>query len=141
VPIPRRAARLLPLLFAAAACRADPPAAVLDTLLGERRTVPLAELIASAELAPGQDVRVVEIGRDAHTSQHVVGLRTGEALHRHDHHDLVVVVLRGYGRMRLGDDTRAVGPGSIMVVPRGSVHAFTNESGEPAYAFTLYAPP
>jgi mannose-6-phosphate isomerase-like protein (cupin superfamily) len=114
---------------------------VLDTLLGARRTLPLEELVASAALPAGEDVRVVEIGRDAATSQHVVAIRTGETLHRHDRHDLLVVVLRGYGRMRLGDDTREVGEGSIVYVPRGSVHAFTNASGEPAYAFTLYAPP
>jgi mannose-6-phosphate isomerase-like protein (cupin superfamily) len=141
VPTPRRAARLLPLLLVAAACRADPPAAVLDTLLEARRTVPLNDLIASAALPDGEDFRAVEIGRDASTSQHVVGIRTGETLHRHDHHDLLVVILRGHGRMRLGDDTRDVGEGSIVYVPRGSVHAFTNASPEPAYAFTLYAPP
>ena len=144
VPDPRRAARLLLLplllLLIAAACRADPPA-VLDTLLGARRTIPLEELIASAALADGQDSLAVEIGRDAHTSHHVVGLRSGESLHRHDHHDLLVVVLRGHGRMRLGDDTREVGEGSIVYVPRGSVHAFTNASPEPAYAYTVYAPP
>jgi mannose-6-phosphate isomerase-like protein (cupin superfamily) len=138
---PRSAARLLPLLLLAAACRADPPAAVLDTLLEARRTITLDELIASAPLADGEEFRAVEIGRDAHVSQQVVAIRTGETLHRHDRHDLLVVILRGHGRMRLGDDTREVGEGSILYVPRGSVHAFTNGSAEPAYAFTVYAPP
>lgn len=136
--------RLLPLLFLlvfATTGRAESPQAVLDLMLGERDTIPLALLIRRAELAPGEESKVVEIGRDARSSHHVVGLRKGEQPHRHDHHDLVVVLLRGHGVMRLGDETRAVGTGSVLYVPRGTVHAFTNRSGAPATAYTLYTPP
>ncbi len=137
----RRLLPLLPLLVIATTCRAEPPEAVLDAMLGERSTVPLAELIRRAELAPGQQVKVVEIGRDARSSHHVVGLRDGEQPHRHDRHDLVVVLLRGHGVMRLGDETRPVGEGSVLYVPRGTVHAFTIRSDTPAFAYTLYTPP
>ena len=51
------------------------------------------------------------------------------------------MLLRGHGVMHLGDDTRAVGEGSVLYVPRGTVHAFTNRSGSPAFAYTLYTPP
>jgi mannose-6-phosphate isomerase-like protein (cupin superfamily) len=63
-----------------------------------------------------------------------------EVPHRHDTHDLVVVMLRGYGTMRLGGETRPVGPSSILYVPRGTPHAFANESGEPALAYAVYTP-
>jgi mannose-6-phosphate isomerase-like protein (cupin superfamily) len=33
-----------------------------------------------------------------------------------------------------------VGEGSILYVPRGSVHAFRNQASEPAVAYALYAP-
>jgi mannose-6-phosphate isomerase-like protein (cupin superfamily) len=49
-------------------------------------------------------------------------------------------MLRGHGRMRLGAEQRAVGEGSILWVPRGSVHAFSNESAEPAVAYAVYFP-
>lgn len=131
-----------------ASCAAGPagpptgPGPVLDVLLGDRRTtLPRAELVARAALAPDQDVRVVEIGRDAHTSHHVVGIRSGEPLHRHERHDLIVVVLEGHGRMRLGDTTRPVGQGSVVYTPRGAVHAFTNAGERPAYAHVVYSPP
>lgn len=136
-------ASLLALGLAAPAW-ADPPGPVVDLLLdGERLTLARDALIAQAELAPGQAARVVEVGRDAHTSHHVVaiGRGEGEPLHRHDHHELVVVVLRGHGLMRLGEETRPVGEGSVLYVPRGAVHAFANASDAPAYAFVLYAPP
>lgn len=114
--------------------------AVLDAFLGGRLTLPLDELPERAALAPDQDFRVAELGRDAHTSQHVVAIRHAEVPHRHDRHELLVVMLRGHGRMRIGAETRAVGEGSILYVPRATVHAFTNESDEPAVAYALYSP-
>jgi mannose-6-phosphate isomerase-like protein (cupin superfamily) len=50
-------------------------------------------------------------------------------------------MLRGHGTLRLDDETRRVGEGSIFYVPRGTVHAFTNHSGETAHAYTVYTPP
>ena len=50
------------------------------------------------------------------------------------------VVLRGHGRMRLGAEQRPVGEGSILYVPRGAVHAFHNDSPEPAVAYAVYVP-
>ena len=131
--------RAWPALLLGLACAG--PAPVLDTAFDERVTVPIEELVARAELAADQDVRVVELGRDAHASQQLVAIRHGETPHRHDRHDLTVVILRGHGTMRLGDETRPVGQGSITHVPRGRVHAFTNQAPEPAVAWVLYAPP
>jgi mannose-6-phosphate isomerase-like protein (cupin superfamily) len=126
-------------------CAHEPPAtgpeAVLDTLFGsDRRTIALRVLAESEGLPPGEDFEAVELGRDAHTSHHLVWIRDREAPHRHDRHDLVVVMLRGHGAMRLGDEERAVGEGSILYVPRGTVHAFRNASAEPAAAYAVYTP-
>jgi mannose-6-phosphate isomerase-like protein (cupin superfamily) len=115
-------------------------APVFDALLADRLSLALDELPGRVALAPEQDFRVIELGRDAHTSHHVVAIRNAEVPHRHDHHDLLVVMLRGYGQMRLGAETRPVGAGSILYVPRATVHAFTNASGEPAVAYAVYTP-
>jgi mannose-6-phosphate isomerase-like protein (cupin superfamily) len=124
--------------------RAESEEPVVDLwLAGQRITASQEALIADTALAPDQDVRVREVGRDTQTSHHVVGIRTGEALHRHDRHDLVVVVMRGQGTMRLGAETRPVAQGSILYVPRGRIHAFTNTAGEdsPSFAYVIYSPP
>ncbi len=116
--------------------------AVLDALYPEgRTTLPLRELARREPLRAGEDFRVVALGRDAHTSHHVVHIRNAETPHRHDTHDLVVVILRGHGQMLLGTDRRPVAEGSILYIPRGTVHAFANESGEPASAYAMYTPP
>ena len=120
--------------------QAEPPA-VLDALFGdERRSVALEALETRALLGPGENQRVVEIGRDEHTSHHGVAIRDRETPHRHDRHDLTVVMLEGWGAMRIGDEERRVGRGSILYVPRGAVHAFRNLSDEPAVAYAVYTP-
>ena len=134
-----------PQLFAIAAALALPAGAespaVLDALIGERLTEPLSAVAAMVSLGDDEAFRVVEIGRDAHASHHAVAIRDREIPHRHDRHDLLVVMLRGHGHMRLRDEERAVGEGSILYVPRGTVHAFRNEADEPAIAFAVYWPP
>jgi mannose-6-phosphate isomerase-like protein (cupin superfamily) len=127
-------------LLSVGVARGD-PAAVLDAVIaGQRMTIERDALIARAALREDQDFRVVEVGRDDHTSHHVVAIRDREQPHRHDRHDLFVVILRGHGTMRLGDQQRPVGVDSILYVPRGTIHAFHNTSGEPAIAYAVYTP-
>jgi mannose-6-phosphate isomerase-like protein (cupin superfamily) len=123
-----------------ASAPSTPPA--LDALFPSGRiTQSLATLLAEHPLQQGKDFQVIEIGRDTASSQHLVWIVDREQPHRHDGHDLFVVMLRGYGSMRLGAETRPVGPGSILYVPRATPHAFTNLSGAPAAAYAIYFPP
>jgi mannose-6-phosphate isomerase-like protein (cupin superfamily) len=136
---------MLAIALAIAACGCAKSAATspatLDALFPDgRRTESLLALAASETLAPGEDLRLREIGRDANTSHHLLWIRDREQPHRHDRHDLFVVMLRGHGFMRLGDAERAVGEGSILYVPRGTPHAFRNASGAVAVAYAVYAP-
>ncbi len=125
----------------AAPAAQTPPPPVLDALLGEERlTLALEALESRAVLAEGENQRVVEIGRDAASSHHVVAIRDREVAHRHDRHDLLVVILEGHGVMRLGDEERPVGEGSILWVPKGTAHTFRNESRAPAIAYAVYLP-
>jgi mannose-6-phosphate isomerase-like protein (cupin superfamily) len=125
-----------------AAAPANDSAPTVDALLGsERVRIALAALAERVPLAADQPFRVVEVGRDASTSHHFAAIRRAEKPHRHDHHDQLVVIARGYGTLRVGDRTLPVGEGSIVYVPRGTVHAFTNQSGAPAVSYVVYTPP
>ncbi len=132
---------LVALAAVAYAASREPATPVLDALFPTGRiTLPLAALAEKYPLEPGKDFQVFEVGRDAHSSHHVVWIVDREVPHRHDTHDLVVVMLRGWGTMRLGDETLPVGPSSILYVPRGMPHAFANQSGAPALAYAVYTP-
>jgi mannose-6-phosphate isomerase-like protein (cupin superfamily) len=49
--------------------------------------------------------------------------------------------VRGHGTQRVGDETQPVGEGSVLFVPHGVVHAFSNAGPEPAIAYLVYSPP
>ncbi|MEM7409593.1 MAG: cupin domain-containing protein [Myxococcota bacterium] len=138
----RRSRLALLTLIAPLLCAPDLAASpTLDVLIGERQRQPVATLAARVGLKITEDFKVVEIGRDAGTSQHLVAIRTQEIPHRHDRHDLFVVMVRGHGTWRVGDETQPVGENSILYVPRGTVHAFSNQAQLPAIAYAVYVPP
>ena len=131
-----------PAATASTAAHDDGAPAMVDALLGSGRlTLPLAELPARAALAPTENFKVVELGRDANTSHHVVALRDREPVHRHDTHDLLVITLEGHGSMLIGDEERTLGPRSIVYVPRGVPHSMRNTSGTPLYGYAVFSPP
>jgi mannose-6-phosphate isomerase-like protein (cupin superfamily) len=133
---------LLAVLLGLAAAPAAPLPGTLDALFPNGRvTQPLESLLAAHPLEPGKTFQVIEIGRDAAASHHLVWIVDREQPHRHDTHDLFVVMLRGHGTMRMGTETRPLTEGSIVYVPRATPHAFTNQSGAPAAAYAIYFPP
>lgn len=137
--------RTLALALGLALVAAEPapkPTPSLDALFANGRlSQPLAELLAAHPLEAGKTFQVSEIGRDANSSHHLVWIVDREQPHRHDAHDLFVVMLRGSGTMRIGGETRPVGEGSLIYVPRATPHAFTNQSSAPAAAYAIYFPP
>ncbi|MDP6529955.1 MAG: cupin domain-containing protein [Gemmatimonadota bacterium] len=62
------------------------------------------------------------------------------AAHLHRTHDETVVILAGSGVMRLGEETLSVGPGSILLIPRGTVHALSVLDG-PMEVVSVFSPP
>jgi quercetin dioxygenase-like cupin family protein len=53
----------------------------------------------------------------------------GPALHRHAYAE-VFVVLRGEATFTLGDETRVVHAGEVVVAPAGVAHRFVNSGSE-----------
>ena len=124
-----------------AAETAGGPAVVDAVLGGQRVTVPFSELAARVPLAADESFKIAELGRDGSSSHHIVALRGREPIHRHDLHDLLVVTLEGHGSMLLGEEERAIGPRSIVYVPRGAVHAMRNLSPGVMYGYAVFTPP
>ena len=64
-----------------------------------------------------------------------------QALHTHDRQEQIYVVVRGRGRMTVGDEQREVGAGACIRVPPGSPHAIEGISVEPLAVVTATVPP
>lgn len=86
-------------------------------------------------------VVAVKLGTLDSCSVHLVQVRDAEPLHIHAHHDLVVVIKRGHGLLRLGEREMVVRPGDVLLIPRGVPHAFRNRASRPALAIATFNPP
>jgi quercetin dioxygenase-like cupin family protein len=62
------------------------------------------------------------------------------ATHRHDQEQLSIV-LEGRLEVSLGAEVRTVGPGEVVLIPRGTDHSTKVVSETPAVTLEVFAPP
>jgi len=106
----------------------------------EYRELDLEKVLTDNPLAPGDNLKVANLGRSASASQHVVQIRDREILHVHKIHDATVTMLRGQGYLVLGKKRVNLKAGDVIHIPRGMAHQYVNTSGEPTVALAVYAP-
>jgi quercetin dioxygenase-like cupin family protein len=78
-----------------------------------------------------------ELTRTAESSVHRTTVKGELRPHHHATHDEVAHCISGSGRMKIGEKTIDVAPGTVMVIPRGSVHSFSGE----ATVISIFTPP
>ncbi len=66
---------------------------------------------------------------------------TATTPHYHPRTEEIYYILTGVGQMRIGAETRAVGPGDAIAIPPGQVHQITNTGGEQLKFLCCCAPP
>lgn len=91
-------------------------------------------------LAEGQALAARVVGELSASSAHHLRVAEGVKPHYHAVHDETVVVLSGRGVMTLGEETHDVEPGSVILIPRGTVHSL-RVVGDPLEAISVFAPP
>jgi mannose-6-phosphate isomerase-like protein (cupin superfamily) len=64
-----------------------------------------------------------------------IGLETHTTL------DQVLVIVEGSGSAKLDADVRAIGPGTLIQVPAGTLHNVVNTGSTDLRLYTVYAPP
>ena len=101
----------------------------------------LNKILAENPLPPGQNIKVVTLGKGEGTSHHVVLIRDRETPHVHKKHDLTVVVLKGEGYLMLGKIRINLTRGDVLFIPRGNVHYFVNTYYKPSVALAAFSPP
>lgn len=60
--------------------------------------------------------------------------------HYHPRTEEIYYILAGRGRMRIGEETAAVGPGDAIAIPPGSTHQITNTGDETLVFLCCCAP-
>lgn len=86
-------------------------------------------------------IQVNALGRTDVVSSHIVWVKTRENPHYHAHHEATVMLLKGKGILNIGDQEIDMKPGDVVTIPQGVVHAFMNQSKDPAAAYVVFAPP
>ena len=59
----------------------------------------------------------------------------------HDENDQILSFVSGVGKAVVAGESRAVGPGDVVVVPAGVQHNFLNDGPNPLVLYTVYGPP
>jgi quercetin dioxygenase-like cupin family protein len=104
------------------------------------RQTDFGQLLAANPLGSGENIKVMELSRNARSSNVLVQVRDREPLHRHADSDITVFLLRGEGDMRIGKETHPVRTGDVIHIERNAVHAYINRGPEPAAALVVYSP-
>jgi mannose-6-phosphate isomerase-like protein (cupin superfamily) len=83
-----------------------------------------------------------EILTNAHSQVVVMSIPPGVDIGKETHHvDQLLLFVQGSGDAYLGGARSMVGEGSLVVVPAGTTHNFTNTGRVPLKLVTIYAPP
>jgi len=102
----------------------------------------LQELLQRQVLRADENARRTPIfSADSLLAVDLYQLRGEETPHYHPLSDLWVYIWRGRGRLLRPTGTSVYGPGELLQIPAGEVHAFANESGAPTVALVWQWPP
>lgn len=107
---------------------------------GQIERFPLDEMLATPRFARPDNIIAVTLAIGAHSSHHLVQVRDAEPLHIHATHDLTVFLVRGQGRLRIGDHEFPMAVGDTTFIPRGVPHSFQNTGTEPAALLATFSP-
>ena len=104
----------------------------------------LNELLKSLEVDPStanEPVKRMFICDGAHLTANIsMGTEGGSALHTQPDHDEIVLVLEGEAEFRVGGDSRRVGPGDMIFIPRNTLHGRVRTLSPKYAALSIYAP-
>jgi len=123
------------LALLASACASRVPRVAVGPLAGG------LDAFLHAHVPADEKVRADLVARSETASYHVVQVLDREPPHRHVAHDLTVFVLRGHGTLVLGNTRIPLQAGDAALIPRGTVHWFTNESRGRAVTLAVFTPP
>jgi quercetin dioxygenase-like cupin family protein len=96
---------------------------------------------------PGRELRWL-VAPDAiaagHCSACVIRIAPGDRVrpaHSHPNGEEVIYIIRGSGRVLVGEDVQAIRAGTAVLFPRGVVHMVHNTGAEEMKVVCFFAPP
>ncbi len=121
-------------LFAVSCTRLSPQVQLISAE-GVREDIPWTQEELQKEIA------VKLLWKTEKASAHKIRLRTKEKSHIHQEHDLVVVLIKGRGKLHYLNHSVKIKPGDIMEIPRGTIHWAENLDSEASEVYAVFIPP
>ena len=106
--------------------------------------IQLNEILKSLEVDPSTRndpvKRMFLCDGDHLTANISMGTEGGSALHTQPDHDEIVLVLEGEAEFRVGAESRRVGPGDMVFIPKNTLHGRMKTLTPKYAALSIYAP-
>lgn len=100
------------------------------------------QILKDNPLKAGEKAQRIKVAEDDTITVFVVRLVEGAEIKAHFHkmHDETVYVIKGTGRMLVGDKWTDIKPGTLHFNPMGKVHYTKNTGDEPLVAISIFTP-
>jgi len=88
-------------------------------------------------------IGITNIIKTSSYSMHIALVNSGSKLRAHYHRDRdeIYIVLKGYGRLRLGDEYYEVSKDHVAFIPKKTIHGIENIGQEPLIFVFISIPP
>lgn len=87
-----------------------------------------------------ENIHVQKVEGDSNYTAFVIWIKKEVGLHYHVHHTETIVVLKGKGKMTLGDSSFIIKKHSTFVIPKGTKHAVITKSRKPLKVLSIQYP-
>jgi len=102
-----------------------------------------AQSMETKDINPQADydnVHVKKIHSDDRSTTFLIWVKEKVKPHKHEAHTEVIVVLKGKGMMTVGDQTKNIRKGDLVIVPQGTVHSVITTSRKPLKVVSIQSP-
>jgi mannose-6-phosphate isomerase-like protein (cupin superfamily) len=110
----------------------------VEKFLNLHRTLEALQVDPSTAADPVK--RMFLFDGDSLTVNIASGTDMGNSLHTQPAHEEIIVVLEGNAEFRVGDQTRRVGVGDVIFIPRNTLHGRVRTFSAKWVALSIYGP-
>ncbi len=99
--------------------------------------------VKEAKFHPEIGIAISKLAESENVSIHVIIINPGVKLkdHYHKFREEVYVILKGKGRIRIGDEYIDVTEGDVVLIPKGTIHSITNVGDDLLISLFMSTPP
>jgi mannose-6-phosphate isomerase-like protein (cupin superfamily) len=87
-----------------------------------------------------ENIAVKPIQSDDLSSTFVIWVKREVKSHKHEEHTEVVFVLKGKGEMKVGEETKKIKKGDVVIIPHGTIHSVRTTSRKPLQVISAQSP-